>query len=444
MLEPTLDSVYRVQAGRLLALLVGELRDFDLAEDALQEAWEAAARQWPRDGLPANPGGWLLTVARRRARDRLRRAGTLARKLPLLMVEEQRGGSPAATTTTPAHDGSTPPPGASDERATRLAEEDDVIPDERLRLVFTSCHPALAPEVRLALTLRFVAGLSTREVARLLLVSEPTMAARLTRAKQKIAQSGIPYRVPRDSELPERLESVLAVVYLVFTEGYLPASGPQVVRAEVCAEAIRLGRLLRELLPDEAEPVALLALMTLQHARRDARVDADGRIARLEDQARERWRSDEIAEGLALVEEAARRAWHGAVARPYVLEALIAAEHARAATAAATDWHVIAELYARLEQVKPSPIVRLARAVAVAEADGPAAALPLLDGVEDRLPRNPQPHVARAELLRALDRPAEARAAYDRALALAQNDAVRDHLAARRDGLVAAPPPTAS
>lgn len=308
-----------------------------------------------------------------------------------------------------------------------------MIPDDRLRLVFTSCHPALAPEARLALTLRFVAGLSTREVARLLLVSEPTMQARLTRAKRKIAGSGIPYRVPRDSELPERLDSVLTVVYLLFTEGYLPASGPRLVRVEVCAEAIRLGRLLHELLPDEAEASALLALMLLQHARRDARLDEHGRLLPLADQPRERWHRAEIAEAVALARSAQRRGGGG----PYALQALIASEHALAADADATNWRAIAALYERLEAVRPSPVVRLARAVAVGEADGPAAALPLLDGLDAALARSPQPHAARAELLRRLERRDEALAAYDRALALAANDAIRAHLAARRESLAA-------
>jgi len=458
---PSLDALHREHAGRLLALLVRELRDFDLAEEALQEAWEAALRQWPRDGRPGNPAGWLLTVARRRARDRLRRAGTERRALPLLIVD---GGSGPARTGERARDhaaapagragrptGATggagaagaPPPGVSG-LGERVEDEEAAIPDERLRLIFTSCHPALAPETRLALTLRYVAGLPTRAVARLLLVSEATMAARLTRAKRKIAASGIPYRVPEGGELPARLASVLAVIYLLFTEGYLPSSGPRVVRAELCDEAIALARLLRELLPGEPEATALLALTTLQHARRDARVDARGRLVRLPDQERERWRRDEIAAGLALLAAAEREsaeraaaggagaAAGGTAAGPYLIEARIAAEHDRAETAAATDWQAIAALYAELEAVKPTPAVRLARTVAVAEASGADAALPLLDGIEQALPHSPQPHLARAELLRTLAREEEALAAYDRALSLARNDAVRAHLAARR------------
>lgn len=449
----SLDALHREHAGRLLALLVRELRDFDLAEEALQEAWESALRQWPRDGRPDNPAGWLLTVARRRARDRLRRAGTERRALPLLIVEEDAPGSGWRGAPVAGAAGA-PPPGVRGFREP-AEEEADAIPDERLRLIFTSCHPALAPEVRLALTLRFVGGLPTRAVARLLLVSEATMAARLTRAKRKIATSGIPYRVPSGDELPERLGSVLAVVYLLFTEGHLPSSGPRVVRAELCDEAIALARLLRELLPGEPEVTALLALTTLQHARRDARVDARGRLVRLPDQDRSRWRADEIAAGLALIDAAEREAAarerasaapvagaaagasappgaRGTAAGPYTLEARIAAEHDRAGTAAATDWPEIARLYGRLEAVKPTPSVRLARAVAVSEAEGAAAALPLLDGIEQALPHSPQPHLARAEFLRTLARDEEALAAYDRALALAGNDAVRVHVARRR------------
>lgn len=384
---------------RLLALLARELRSLDLAEDALQEAQLAAARQWPGEGVPANPGGWLLTVARRRARDRLRRDATLARKLPLLV---------------PDAEDAEPPDAEGDEDVTTIA-------DERLRLVFTACHPALARPAQVALTLRYVGGLTTVEIARLFLVSEPTMAARLTRAKRKIAGAGIPYRVPADADLPERLESVLAVVYLIFTEGYAPAAGDALIREELCAEAIREGRLLRELLPDEPEACALLALMLLQHARRDARVRA-GRLVRLPDQDRTRWRREEIAEGLALAEAAARHGPPGA----YLLQALIAAEHV---AGPATDWPAVATLYAHLERLRPSPAVRLNRAVAVAEAVGPAAGLALLDGLDGLGHQLP---AARAELLARLGEREAALAAYDQALALAGNAMVRDHLAQRR------------
>jgi RNA polymerase sigma factor (sigma-70 family) len=384
---------------RLLALLARELRSLDLAEEALQEAHVAALRQWA-GRAPANPAGWLLTVARRRARDRLRRDATLARKLPLLVPEDEAAEAPA--------------------------EDDDVdaIPDERLRLVFTVCHPALAVEARLALTLRYVGGLTTREIARLFLVSEPTMAARITRAKQKIAEAGIAYRVPRGVDLPERLDSVLAVVYLIFTEGYFAAGGARLVRAELCEEAIRQGRLLCELMPGEPEVDALLALMLLQHARRDARV-RDGRLVRLGEQDRTRWRWDEIREGLTRADRAAR----GGPAGPYLVQAMIAAEHA---APGGTDWHAVAALYARLEELRPSPVVQLNRAVAVAEAAGPEAGLALLEDLDAALPRSHQLPAARAELLARLGRDAEALAAYDEALALAANDVVRQHLAERR------------
>jgi RNA polymerase sigma-70 factor, ECF subfamily len=384
---------------RLLALLARELRSLDLAEEALQEAHVAALSQWAR-GVPANPAGWLLTVARRRARDRLRRDATLARKLPLLVTGE-----------------------AADEED---AEDVTTIADERLRLVFTACHPALAPAARVALTLRYAGGLTTREIARLFLVSEPTMAARLTRAKRKIAEAGIPYKVPADADLPERLAGVLAVVYLIFTEGYAPARGPRLVRTELCEEAIRLGRLLLELMPTEPEVQALLALMLLQHSRRDAR-SAAGRLVRLPDQDRTRWRRDEIEQGRELITRASRHGPPGA----YLLQALIAAEHAREDGA---DWRTVAALYARLEAIRPSPIVRLNRAVAVAEADGPAAGLQLLEGLDAALEGSHQLPAARAELLRRLGRTAEAARAYDRAVALAGNDVVRAHLEERRRG----------
>jgi RNA polymerase sigma-70 factor (ECF subfamily) len=352
--------------------------------------------------VPANPAGWLRIVALRRGRDRLRRDATLARKLPLLVVD------PVA----PA------------------AEPDDVSPiaDERLRLIFTACHPALAMPARVALTLRYAGGLTTAEIARLFLVPVPTMAARITRAKAKIATAGIPYRVPADAELPDRLAGVLAVVYLVFTEGYAPASGDRLVRAELCAEAIRLGALLAELLPDEPEVLALLALMRLQHARRDARTDADGRLVRLGDQDRGRWHAEEIAAGLATLERAARHRAPG----PYAIQAAIAAEHASAATAADTDWPAIATLYRELERIAPTPAVRLNRAVAVAEAGDPGHALALLEGLDVPLAGRHELPAARAELLVRLGRTAAARREYDAAVALAGNAVVRAHLESSR------------
>jgi RNA polymerase sigma-70 factor (ECF subfamily) len=397
-----IEAVWREHGVRLLAVLARDLRSLDVAEEALQEAQVAALRQWPADGVPANPAGWLRTVALRRGRDRLRRDATLARKLPLLVVDDVEPDD---------------------------AEPDAVSPiaDERLRLVFTACHPALAMPARVALTLRYAAGLTTAEIARLFLVPVPAMAARITRAKRKIAAAGVPYRVPADADLPDRLAGVLAVVYLVFTEGYLPASGDRLVRVELCAEAIRLGGLLADLLPDEPEVLALLALMRLQHARRDARTDAGG-LVRLADQDRGRWHAEEIAAGLAELERAARRRAPG----PYAIQAAIAAEHASAATAAATDWPAIAALYGQLERVAPTPAVRLNRAIAVAEAGEPERALARLEGLDGPLAGRHELPAARAELLARLGRTAAARRAYDDAVALAGNTMVRAHLAATR------------
>jgi RNA polymerase sigma-70 factor (ECF subfamily) len=300
------------------------------------------------------------------------------------------------------------------------------IDDERLRLIFTCCHPALAMETRVALTLRLVGGLTTPQIARLFLVSEPTMAARITRAKKKIAGAGIPYRVPAPDELPERARGVLAVVYAIFTEGYAATDGDRLLRVELCDEAIRLGRLLVDLMPADVEAPALLSLMLLQHARRDARVES-GRLVRLADQDRTRWHTDEIAEGLRLAERALRRG-----RGPYAVQAAIAAEHAVARTAADTDWPAIAELYRVLEESTGSPVVRLHRAVAVAECDGPQAGLALLDGLDDTLGRHHLLPAVRADLLRRLGRVAEARAAYDAALDLVGNDVERNFLLRQR------------
>jgi RNA polymerase sigma-70 factor, ECF subfamily len=393
------EQAHREHWGRLLALLTRLVGGLDAAEEALQEAYASALTAWERDGVPRRPDAWLLTAARHRARDRFRREATLARKLPLLVGPEVEDGPEVG------------------------ADEMSTIPDERLRLLFTCCHPALAVEARVALTLRLLGGLTTAQIAHAFLVPEPTMAARITRAKKKIAAAGIPYRVPPGAELPARLAGVLAVLYLVFTEGHAATSGAEPLRRELCEEAIRLARVLVALMPDEPEAAGLLALLLLQHARRDVRVDAAGRLVLLPVQDRSRWDAGQIAEGLALLRTAT------GPPGPYLLQAAIAAEHARAPVAADTDWGRIAALYAALEELTGSPVVRLNRAVAVAEVAGPAAGLDLLDGLD--LPGFHLLPATRADLLRRLDRPAEARRHYEEALALAGNAADRDFLARR-------------
>ena len=385
-------------------MLTRHLGSLDLAEDALQDAFAAALESWPRDGAPANPDGWLVTVARRRATDEIRRRRTYAAKLRLL----------AATDSMPEEE----------------AQPPSSLADDRLRLVFTCCHPALARDAQIALSLRHLCGLTTEETARLFLVPTATMAARLTRAKKKIAAAGIPYRVPSDGELPERLDGVLAVVYLLFTEGYAASSGPAPVRAELVERAIAMGRLLSELLPAQPEVHGLLALMLLQDARRDARLDADGRIVLLPDLDRSRWNAEAIAEGLALL----RRAL--ADPGPYTIQAAIAAEHATAATAADTDWAAIVRWYDLLSRMTPTPIVAMNRAVAVAMRDGPAAGLALLDPLseEPALRNHHLLHGARGQLLRQANRPDEAVAAFVRAQACARTDAERQFYAEQISG----------
>ena len=402
----TLEAAWRDEWGRLLALLVAQFRRLDLAEDGLADAFAAAATVWPSDGTPDNPPAWLLTTARRRIYDRLRGEAMALRKRPLLEVD-------AALT---------------EEARTVMADAGETLHDERLRLVLLCAHPSLPVEHAAALTLRLVLGVSTADIARLFLVSTPTMAARLTRARK--ALSGQHFAVPSGAELTERVTTVAEVAYLTFTAGYAPGSGADLLRPDLAGEAIRLVRVLRSVLPDgyagAVDLDALLALMLLQHSRRDARL-LDGRLVLLPDQDRSRWRHDEIAEAIGLLTP-----WVSAPSTPYLLEALIAAEHAIAPTAVATDWPRIAGWYAELEDLTGSPVVRLNRAVAVAEADGPEAGLRLLDGLD--LPGHRLPGV-RAELLSRAGRAAEARAAYDGAIERCGNDAERAHLETRRDCL---------
>jgi RNA polymerase sigma-70 factor, ECF subfamily len=379
-----------------VATLIRILGDFDLAEEAVQEAFVVALERWPRDGLPGNPGAWIVRTARNHAIDRLRRDrryGEKLRELELLMDGEPED------------------------------LPDTSLPDDRLRLFFTCCHPALAPEARVALTLRMLGGLSTSEVARAFLVGESAMQQRLVRAKRKIRAARIPYEVPPDYDLPERLRSVLHALYLIFNEGYLATSADTVVRRELCDEAIRLARLLLALMPDESEVRGLLALMLLHHSRRDARVDESGELVLLQDQDRSLWHRDEIAEGVVLARAAAAGG-----AGPYALQARIAAEHA----SDGTDWSRIAALYALLVRVEPSPVVELNRAVAVAMAEGPERGLELIAGLEGGvLERYHLLHSTRADLLRRLERRDEAAEAYRRARELTENPAERAFLERR-------------
>jgi predicted RNA polymerase sigma factor len=396
-----LDEAFRQHWGRLLAVLAAGFRRLDLAEDGLGEAFAAAAERWPVDGPPDNPPAWLLTAARRRVLDRLRAEAVHARKEPLLVMDAEQAGTAEGV----------------------MVDPGGLVADERLRLVFLCAHPALAPEAAAALSLRLVVGVPTADIARLFLVQESTMAARLTRAKRRLAATGAPFAVPPEGPARDaRVGVVAAVAYLAFTAGYAPGSGPDVTRTTVAGEAIRLVRVLRELLPAETALDALLALMLLQHSRRDARVGPDGLPVLLPDQDRSRWHHDEVAEALRLLEPLAAREV-GDVAAEYLLQALVAAEHACAPSAADTRWDRIAARYAELEARTGSPVVRLNRAVAVAEADGPRAGLALLDGLDEQLPHSHRLPAVRAELLSRAGDDEGARAAYALAIERCANDA---------------------
>jgi len=415
-LEPTseqiramLDSLYRVESGRILATLIRLLGDFDLAEEAMHEAFAAALSLWPKSGVPGKPRPWLISTARFKAIDTLRRRARfdasqdeLARYLEAQLSSAEK------------------------------SDEEDSFEDDRLRLIFTCCHPALPPEGQVALTLREVCGLTTEEIARAFLVTPATLAQRIVRAKAKIRETPIPYEVPTPQELPERLGAVLHVIYLVFNEGYSAAAGTEVTRAELTGEAIRLGRLLFELRPEpevEPEVIGLLSLMLLQESRHAARTSPTGQLILLENQDRSLWNREQIAEGLALLEKALKSHRFGS----YTLQAAIAAVHAEAESIAATDWRQIVALYDRLLRIQPSPVVQLNRAVAIAECDGPEAGLTNIDAVleHSELANYYLAHSARADMYRRLGRTAEARAAYEKALALTQQKPERQFLQER-------------
>jgi len=401
--------IFQEEYGRAVASLVRHLGDMDLAEEAIQEAFAIAVEKWPVTGRPPSPAGWIITTGRNRAIDWLRREASREQR-HAQAVHVYPGGD--ASQADPAH---------------LATEEVSAVEDDRLRLIFTCCHPALAPAAQVALTLRLLGGLETAEIARAFVVPDATMAQRLVRAKAKIKAARIPYRVPEHAELPDRLRPVLAVIYLVFNEGYAVSSGTALVRDDLCAEAIRLARILADLMPDEPEVLGLLALLLLAESRRAARTGPDGELVLLADQDRTRWDRDLIREGQHLVRACLRRNQPG----PYQIQAAINAVHADAGTAAETDWRQILTLYNQLMAVAPTPVVALNRAVAVAEIDGPGAALGLVDGLD--LSRYHLFHATRGDLLRRLGRREEAADAYAAALALTQNAAERDFLENRRD-----------
>jgi RNA polymerase sigma-70 factor (ECF subfamily) len=398
-----LDSLYRVDSGRILATLIRLLGDLDLAEEVMHEAFAAALDTWPKAGVPDQPRPWLISTARFKAVDAMRRRARFdfAQKDLALHLEARISEAPPA---------------------------DEEIEDDRLRLIFTCCHPALPPEGRVALTLREVCGLTTEEIARAFLVTPATLAQRIVRAKTKIRETPIPYEVPSQQELPERLGAVLHVIYLVFNEGYSAAAGAEVMRAELTNEAIRLGRLLRELRP-EPEVIGLLSLMLLQESRRAARTSPTGELILLENQDRSLWNREQIAEGVALLEKALKSRRFGS----YTLQAAIAAVHAEAESVAATDWRQIVALYDRLVRIQPSSVVQLNRAVAIAECEGPEAGLAHIDAVLEHgeLANYYLAHSARADMYRRLGRTAEARSSYEKALALTQQEPERQFLQER-------------